>query len=302
MAISKGNKKSLGKEISLFPTTQQNKINEIIDAVNDIQDGTSSFDTISELTSGSGVTVDGVILKDTTVDVNGTADAIILDADGDTTISSPTDDQIDIEIAGSDDFTFTANTFTALSGSSIKTDTIDETTGAAGVTVDGVLLKDNAVTATGESSLTGGIQISTNVVEHTTEVTLTASEIVGTGAGSLAHANGAILVAAPTSDYALEFVSATLIYDFDTAAYTGGAGDDLTVYIGSTAVSPAVATADLITAAGDQVVHLRALSAADYDLPVGSAINLQATEVTQPGTAAGVIRAIVTYRVITTGL
>lgn len=76
------------------------------------------------------------------IDMNGEADALILDADADTTISAPTDDQIDIEIAGADDFTFTANTFTALSGSTIKTNTIAETTAASGVTVDGVLLKD----------------------------------------------------------------------------------------------------------------------------------------------------------------
>lgn len=36
----------------------------IIDAVNDIQDGTSSFDTISEKTAGHGVIVDSVTLKD----------------------------------------------------------------------------------------------------------------------------------------------------------------------------------------------------------------------------------------------
>jgi len=54
------------------------------------------------------------------IDMNGLADGLVLDADGDTTISSPTDDQIDIEIAGADDFTFTANTFTALSGSDIN--------------------------------------------------------------------------------------------------------------------------------------------------------------------------------------
>ena len=75
--------------------------------------------TIAETTSATGVTIDGVLLKDTTVDINGTADGIILDTDGDTTISSPTDDQIDIEIAGADDFTFTANTFTAASGSTV---------------------------------------------------------------------------------------------------------------------------------------------------------------------------------------
>ena len=43
----------------------------------------------------------------------------VLDADGDTTITADTDDQIDIKIAGADDFRFTANTFTVLSGSSI---------------------------------------------------------------------------------------------------------------------------------------------------------------------------------------
>lgn len=76
------------------------------------------------------------------VDLNGEAAGLILDADADTSISAPTDDQIDIEISGADDFRFTANTFTALSGSTIATNTIAETTAASGVTVDGVLLKD----------------------------------------------------------------------------------------------------------------------------------------------------------------
>jgi len=58
------------------------------------------------------------------VDVNGVSDAIILDADADTTISADTDDQIDIKIAGADDFQFTANTFTAQSGSTITTPTL----------------------------------------------------------------------------------------------------------------------------------------------------------------------------------
>ena len=53
------------------------------------------------------------------VDLNGTADGLVLDANGNTTISSPTDDQIDFEIAGADDFTMTANTFTILAGSTI---------------------------------------------------------------------------------------------------------------------------------------------------------------------------------------
>ena len=81
---------------------------------------TIATNTIAETTGASGVTIDGVVLKDTTVDINGTADCIILDTDGDTTISSPTDDQIDIEIAGADDFTITANSFNILAGSTIS--------------------------------------------------------------------------------------------------------------------------------------------------------------------------------------
>jgi len=74
--------------------------------------------TTSEVTVADNLTITGTTVG-TTFDVNGTADAIILDTDADTTISSPTDDQIDFEIAGADDFTMTANTFTILSGSTI---------------------------------------------------------------------------------------------------------------------------------------------------------------------------------------
>jgi len=42
---------------------------------------------------------------------------LILDADADTSITADTDDQIDIKIAGADDFTFTANAFNVLTGS-----------------------------------------------------------------------------------------------------------------------------------------------------------------------------------------
>ena len=52
-------------------------------------------------------------------DVDG--NKIILDSDADTSITADTDDQIDIEIAGSDDFKFTANTLTVLNGSEIQT-------------------------------------------------------------------------------------------------------------------------------------------------------------------------------------
>ena len=90
---------------------------------------------------------DSLLLNAATLDLNGTADGLILDADGDTTISSPSDDQIDFEIAGADDFTMTANTFTILSGSTIAI--------AAGgaITNAGTMAPD--ITSTGKSLVMG---------------------------------------------------------------------------------------------------------------------------------------------------
>lgn len=96
--------------------------------------------------NGTTVSTSVLLGSSEVIDMNGEADALILDADADTTISAPTDDQIDIEIAGADDFRITANTFTALSGSTIATNTIAETTAASGVTIDGVLVKDGTTT------------------------------------------------------------------------------------------------------------------------------------------------------------
>ena len=73
------------------------------------------------------------------IDLN--ANELIIDLDADTSITADTDDQIDIKIAGADDFRFTANTFTALSGSTIAaqalTATTITTTGAIAIANDG---------------------------------------------------------------------------------------------------------------------------------------------------------------------
>jgi hypothetical protein len=72
---------------------------------------------VTQVTATSGFMIDGVMMLNSTIDVNGAANSVILDADGDTHISSPTDDQIDISIAGADDFTITANSLNTLTGS-----------------------------------------------------------------------------------------------------------------------------------------------------------------------------------------
>lgn len=183
------------------------------------------------------------------------------------------------------------------SSGTLEADVISEETAGAGITVDGVLLKDSKVTASGGIS-----QGTANVTEFTVLTTLTATEIVGTAAGDIGHASGATLVAAPSSAYALEFVSAVIVYDFATAAYTGGA-NDLVVALGSggAALTTAITSANLLTAAGDKVLAIKAI-ATEIPLTVGTAISLRGTAYTNPGTAAGVLRVYTTYRIITTGL
>jgi len=86
----------------------------------------------SNIDANGDLDVDGTTNLDV-VDIDGAVDfggqELDLDADNDTSITADTDDQIDIEIAGADDFQFTANTFTALAGSAIDTNALDDTSG-----------------------------------------------------------------------------------------------------------------------------------------------------------------------------
>jgi len=68
-------------------------------------------------------------------DING--EELILDVDGDTSITADTDDQIDIKIAGDDDFTFTASTLTVNSTNKICfNDATQFIQGASGTVLD----------------------------------------------------------------------------------------------------------------------------------------------------------------------
>lgn len=80
---------------------------------------------------------------------NGTAAApsITFTSDTDTGFYRVGANTIGVASNGALDFQFAANVFTALSGSSIATNTISETTAASGVTVDGALIKDGGLSA-----------------------------------------------------------------------------------------------------------------------------------------------------------
>jgi predicted DNA-binding protein len=70
-------------------------------------------------------------------DING--DELILDVDGDTSITADTDDQIDIKIGGADDFAFKANKFEVQTGSNVDmngTELILDADGDTSITAD----------------------------------------------------------------------------------------------------------------------------------------------------------------------
>ena len=100
------------------------------------------------------------------IDLN--ANEMIIDLDGDTSITADTDDQIDIKIAGADDFRFTANTFTALSGSTIAaqalTATTLTTTGAIAIANDGNIGSAGDADAIAISSSGKTFNISTGIL------------------------------------------------------------------------------------------------------------------------------------------
>ena len=125
----------------------RSELNEILAAVNTLNAGSSAPSSIAagslwlDTTSASTPTLkfyDGsdqislctfnysantVNWLDNTVSMSGAYDLegaeLTLDGDNDTSITASSDDQIDIEVAGADDFTITANSFNILSGSAL---------------------------------------------------------------------------------------------------------------------------------------------------------------------------------------
>ena len=83
-----------------------------------LQSGAQVGDSLHVVAHGTVNLASNILSGD--LDLNG--NELILDVDGDTTITADTDDQIDIKIAGADDFKFVANTFNILSGSTLAID------------------------------------------------------------------------------------------------------------------------------------------------------------------------------------
>ena len=100
-----------------------------------LQSGAQAGDSLVVVSHGTVNLVSNIL--DTTLDLNG--EKLVLDADADTSIHASTDDQIDIEIAGADDFAFKANKFEVQTGSNIDmngTELILDADGDTSITAD----------------------------------------------------------------------------------------------------------------------------------------------------------------------
>lgn len=129
------------------------------------------------------------------------------------------------------------------------------------------------------------------------EVTISAANIVATSAGAFGHASGVALVSAPGAGKYVEFVRATLLYDYSTAAYTGG-GNITVNATGGSAVTGLVSAANSVGGSADAVVQFYPLTTAGVVVAANTGLSLVAASAfTQPGTAAGTIKVRVEYKV-----
>jgi len=147
---------------------------------------------------------------------------LTLDADSDTSITASTDDQIDFEIAGADDFTMTANAFNVLTGSHATF--ADSANAKFGTGNDMLVYHDGSnsyiTNATGALKLateTSGIAIT---IGHTTSETTIADNLTTTGNTSVGGTLGVTGVATFATHVALG----------DSDILKLGAGTDLTLY------------------------------------------------------------------------
>ena len=163
---------------------------------------------------------------------------LILDADADTSITADTDDQIDIKIAGADDFQFTANTFTAQAGSTIAAQALTATT----VTASGIVKTDDTTEATsttdGSLQTDGGLSVAKDAVFGDDVKLLSDSAVLSFGADSdttLTHTDGTGLTLNSTNKLLFR----------DTGLYINSSTDGQLDLVADTEIQIAATTIDI---------------------------------------------------------
>ena len=139
------------------------------------------------------------------IEIDGANQKLILDSDGDTYIEGATDDTLKVYVSGAQDFTITANTLTAESGSTIAAQALTATT----VTASGIVKTDDATEATsttdGSLQTDGGLSVVKDAVFGDDIKLLSDSSVIHFGADSevtLSHSadSGVILKHTATAD------------------------------------------------------------------------------------------------------
>ncbi len=238
------------------------------------------------------------------VDLNGAT--LTLDADGDTDITADTDDQIDIRIAGADDFQFTANTFTAQAGSTIAAQALTATT----VTASGIVKTDDTTEATsttdGSLQTDGGLSVAKDAVIGDDLKLLSDSAVLSFGADSdttLTHTDGTGLTLNSTNKFLFRdsalYINSSTDGQLDIVADTEVQIAATTIDInGAVALNGAITGATNITLSGE-------LDAAtgDFSGDVDIDGTLEADAITINGTAIGSIYGAVagSSSIVTTG-
>ena len=174
----------------------------------------------STVTSGK---LSGNLVTPGTLDVNG--QELILDADADTSITADTDDQIDIKIAGADDFQFTANTFTAQSGSGVVIPEGGLTLGSTAISSTAAEINYNDISTLGTSAasktltadangltkITGAVL---NVEDTLTDQATIAWDVIASPVAKVTlGANRTLAAPSGTSPAAGQFIALTVIQD-----------------------------------------------------------------------------------------
>ena len=190
------------------------------------------------------------------IDLNG--DELILDLDADTSLHASTDDQIDIKIGGADDFKFTANTFTALAGSSIV------------VPDSGLTLGSTAVTSTAaELNLLDGVSGLVQAdLTKLAALDATAAELNivdgGTGASSVTIVDADQIILNDNGTMKQVAVSALNSYTSSSLAAddlsAGNAAVTLTTSSGNITIDTAAGDADIIFKGTDSSADITALT------------------------------------------
>lgn len=191
---------------------------QMIDGVTDPVFDSVSTDTINEETAAAGVTIDGALIKDSTIALDdGTVSnlSVKLGSDKNNGIYGVSDTQLGIAVEGA--------LVGGANSAGLFTNAIAEQTAASGVTVDGVLLKDGGVSSnsmfatfmpTGiPQSLSGPGVI--NLTSYKTYITTTGADAFtladSTQAGQLKY----IVMAAHIGDATLTLTGYTSVV-FDT--------------------------------------------------------------------------------------